>query len=60
MAIKTVSVREAARVLGCSRKWLFDLLYENRLPGAYKAGREWRIPLLAIQQRLRQREARNA
>jgi excisionase family DNA binding protein len=56
---KTVSVREAAKMLGCSRKWLFDLLYEDRLPGARKAGRQWQIPVSVIQERLREREARN-
>lgn len=56
---KRLSVREAAQRLGCTRKFVFDLLYENRLTGAKKAGREWRIPVAAIEQRLRQREARN-
>jgi excisionase family DNA binding protein len=48
-----VSVREAALRLGCSQKWVRDLLYEQKLPGAQKKGKQWRIPLSAVEQRLK-------
>ena len=56
---KTLSVRETAQRLGCSLKWVFDLLYAAKLTGAEKVRGQWRIPVAAIEQRLRQREARN-
>lgn len=54
---KSVSVRDAARMLGCTRKYLFDLLYEGRLTGAHKVGRQWRIPVRSLEARLKAREA---
>ncbi len=50
-----LSVREAALLLGCSQKWVRDLLYERKLPGAQKKGMVWRIPLSSIEQRLRRK-----
>ena len=58
-SIKTLSVREAAQRLRCTRKFVFDLLYENRLTGARKVGREWQIPAEAVQARIEARETRN-
>jgi excisionase family DNA binding protein len=55
----SVTVREAASQLGYTQKYVRDLLYEQRLPGAYKNGRVWRIPVLAIADRLTAREGRN-
>lgn len=54
-----LNVREAISRLGCTRTYIYDLLCEGKLPGAQKKGREWRIPLAAIEQRLKEREARN-
>lgn len=56
---KTLSVRDAITKLGCTRTYIYDLLCEGRLQGAYKEGRVWRIPVAAIEQRLKEREARN-
>ena len=56
---KSLTVRQAALTLGNTQKFVRDLLYEDKLPGAYKAGRVWRIPLAAIEQRLKEREAHN-
>jgi hypothetical protein len=56
---KSLSVRETALRLGCTQKYVRDLLYEEKLIGAQKQNREWRIPLAAIQQRLKEREALN-
>lgn len=58
-AQKTLSVRETAQRLGCSLKWVFDLLYAAKLSGAQKVRGQWRIPADAVDQRLREREARN-
>jgi excisionase family DNA binding protein len=59
MARTTLNVREAITRLGCTRTYIYDLLCEGKLPGAEKRGKEWRIPLAAVEQRLREREARN-
>jgi excisionase family DNA binding protein len=59
MAKTTLNVREAIAWLGCTRTYVYDLLCEGKLPGAYKKGRAWRIPLTAIEQRLKEREARH-
>lgn len=50
----TIGVREAALRLGFTQKYIRDLLYEGKLPGARKEGREWRIPASAVERRLRQ------
>jgi excisionase family DNA binding protein len=47
MAPRTLSVREAARQLGCTLKYIYDLLYSGRLAGE-KFGRQWRIPAEAL------------
>lgn len=60
MGKTTLNVREALTLLGCTRTYIYDLLCEGKLPGAYKKGHSWRIPLAAIEQRLKEREARNA
>jgi excisionase family DNA binding protein len=51
---KVLSVREAAQRLGCTLKYVYDLLYSGRLP-AQKRGQQWRIPAEAVETRLRQR-----
>jgi excisionase family DNA binding protein len=56
---KSLTVRQAALKLGNTQKFVRDLLYEGKLPGAYKAGRAWHIPAAAIEQRLKEREALN-
>jgi excisionase family DNA binding protein len=53
--IVTLGVRETAVRLGYSQKHVFNLIYERKLP-ATKNGRVWRIPIAAIEQRLKQRE----
>jgi len=55
MAQETLSVREAAKQLRCTLKYVYDLLYSGRLAGK-KVGREWRIPPDAIRTRAKQRE----
>jgi excisionase family DNA binding protein len=57
---KTLTVRQAALRLGNTQKYIRDLLYEQKLPGAQKKGREWLIPLTAIEERLRERDEREA
>jgi excisionase family DNA binding protein len=53
---KVLSVREAAKRLGCTLKYVYDLLYSGRLP-ARKSGHQWRIPAEAVEARLKQRGA---
>lgn len=52
----TLTVRQAAVKLGNTQKYVRDLLYEGRLPGATKVGRKWLIPLTAIESRIKARE----
>jgi excisionase family DNA binding protein len=47
------SVRQAALKLGCTLKFVYDLLYAGRLAGAEKVGRSWLIPQKSVQARLR-------
>jgi hypothetical protein len=41
---KMLSVRQFAIARGVSLGWVRALLYAERIPGAKKLGREWRIP----------------
>lgn len=52
----TMGVRETARRLGCTLKYIYDLLYEGYLPGK-KVNGTWRIPVIAIEARLRARKS---
>jgi excisionase family DNA binding protein len=56
MTKKTLGVRQTANRLGCTMKYVYDLLYGGRLPGRKQHGK-WRIPLRAVEMRLRAREA---
>lgn len=53
---KTLSVREAALKLRNTQKFVRDLLYERKLPGAKKSNGHWAIPASAIEARLRARQ----
>jgi excisionase family DNA binding protein len=55
--LETVSVRQAAQRLNCTLKWVYDLLYSGRLPGQKVGGKQWRIPLSAVNERIRARSA---
>ncbi len=55
-ATKTIGVRAAAQRLGCTLKYVYDLLYSGRLPGR-KVGKQWHIPAHAVEARLKAREA---
>lgn len=50
-----LTVQQAAFRLGVTLKYVRDLLYEGKLPGATKAGRRWVIPTAAVDARLKQR-----
>jgi excisionase family DNA binding protein len=52
MAPKTLSVRQAAKQLGCTLKYVYDLLYSGRLAGE-KVGRQWRIRAEALRAKMR-------
>jgi len=54
---QTVTVRDAARRMSCTLKYVYDLVYAGKLQ-ARKSGREWRIPLAAVEARMQQRESR--
>ena len=51
---KFLTVPEAARRLGCTIKYIYDLCYSGRLKAEKVTGR-WRIPVNEIQDRLKQR-----
>jgi len=48
---ESLGVREAAQRLGCTTKYVYDLLYSRRLRGAQKVGKIWSIPVKAIEAR---------
>jgi hypothetical protein len=57
-----LTVRQVAFRLGYTQKYVRDLLYEQRFPGAYKerTGRRiWRVPVTAVESHLRIRESHN-
>lgn len=54
-----LTVQQTALRLGVTLKYIRDLLYEQRLPGAYKIGRQWRIPAKVVAEQAKAREARN-
>lgn len=55
----TLTVRQAAMKLGNTQKYVRDLLYEGRLPGATKVGRAWAIPASAVEAHLKARQQVN-
>ena len=55
----SLTVRQTAVRLGYTQKYIRDLLYEHRLPGAYKIGRQWRIPDKVVAEQAKAREDRN-
>ncbi len=56
----TVTVREAARQMGCTLKNVYDILYAGRFEGAIKSGGHWLIPEAAIKARLKKSGQNNA
>lgn len=50
----TIGVREAAVKLNVTIKYVYDLLYCRKLP-AEKVARQWRIPVEAVEARLKNR-----
>ena len=53
-----LTVRDAAQELGCTLKYILDLLYAGRLKGAAKVGRGWLIPAETIQEVRKQQKTR--
>jgi len=51
---RMLGVRETARQLSCTLKYIYDLLYSGRLPGE-KIGKQWRIPAQAVKAQLRRK-----
>jgi hypothetical protein len=47
---KTYDVRAAVLVTGFCAKYLRDLIYAERIPGAVKVGGKWQIPAAAVMQ----------
>ena len=46
---KNMSVRKTAQKLGYTLKYIFDLLYADKLEGAIKSGGRWQIPAGAVE-----------
>lgn len=57
MENEDLSVAEAARQLGCTLKYVYDLLYSGRIMARKKHGR-WCIPTSEIEARLKKRGER--
>jgi excisionase family DNA binding protein len=55
---KTMTIREVAKRLGCTLKYVYDLVYAGRL-AAEKKGRCWRVSASAVDSWLKNREAKN-
>ena len=53
---KQLTVQQTAQRLGVTLKYVRDLLYEGKFPGAKKAGRIWVIPATAVDERAKGRE----
>ena len=53
---ETVGIKDAARTLSYTLKYVYDLVYLGKLP-AQKVARQWRIPVSAVEERLKQRGA---
>lgn len=53
-----VTATEVAREMGLRLDYLYMLLRSGRIPASKKDGR-WEIPVSAVEQRLKAREARN-
>lgn len=51
---QTCSVSEAARAMGFTLKYVYDLVYSGRMPASKLAGR-WRIRKTEIEAHLRKR-----
>ena len=49
-----VSVRDTAKALGVSIKFVYDLIWAGKLQ-ANKVGKVWRVPIVAIEVRLKER-----
>ena len=54
---KTLTPREAAVVLGCGMKRLYELLYSQKIQ-ATKTNDRWAIPASAIESRLKERKSK--
>jgi len=54
MREKELTAIEAARRLGVGLDYLYSLLWTGKLQGS-KVGKRWRIPLHALEARLKQR-----
>ena len=55
---ETLTVRQTAIRLGCTLKYIFDLLYAGKLAGARKRERQWQIPVSAVEERLKRQVVR--
>ena len=53
---KEFTVRQTAQRLGVTLKYVRDLLYEGKFPGAKKTGHKWAIPAPAVDERIKGRE----
>ncbi len=51
---EAVSIRDAARQLGVSIRFVYDLVWSGKLP-AQKVDKVWRIPASDIEARLKRR-----
>jgi excisionase family DNA binding protein len=57
MKSNTISPKEMARARGCTLKYIYDLLAAERIPGAEKRGKVWRIPASSLARMAGQRDS---
>ena len=60
MSDDILTVREAARRLRCTTKYVFDLIYSGRFRGARKVQGRWAIPRASIDDHRRGQRLRKA
>jgi hypothetical protein len=54
---KSYGVREAVLQTQYTAKYIRDLLYADRIPGAHKVGGQWRIPADAVDDLRKRKQA---
>ncbi len=55
-----LSIRETATRLRCTLKYVLDLVYAGKLPGARKLRNRWQIPTAAVTNWLARRKVRGS
>ena len=55
----TLTPRQAAQMRRVSLSYIYYELWADRIPGAHKVGKQWRIPREAVENKIRPASAAN-